>query len=522
MNRKSLKRFTFGLLVTVFILASSAVIMAAEEPFVDCGKVVFGALQEINTMDPAEAFVCYSCQVTRNAYEGLLQYNLKDFSLEPLLAESWEIDEDGGTFHLRKGVRFHDGTEFNAEAVRFNWKRVMAINKGPATWLKDITDVRAIDDHTVRIDTKKNWAFLLDALASERVFLMTSPTAVKKNATDDDPSATKWFHDHTCGTGPYMATEWVPNQYITMVRNDDYWKGWAGKHFSEALIKLATETSTRTMLIKKGDVDFLTDMVPEYWDVLDAHPNVTVMSFSSFSQYFVLMNNARGPLKDKNMLWAVTYGFGYEAFRKAIKAPETYGRQLIGPVPSHKMDLEKAMEYKKKSAYAGKQVKLVLTTPAGAIQHKRIGLILQDNLKKIGIDVEVITKVWPQIAKEIYGDVNTAGDMYPIWISSIIADPYGKLYKIFHSRSNQPGGSNLGYSNPKVDALLDEAVKTINREKRIALYEEVKKTVVEDAVFLYLPLKPNVLIYRSDIKAYPYTKLGDSMNQLVYFYDVYR
>ncbi len=518
MDRTVLKRLAFGLWITAFILAGFAVVASADEPFVDSGKVVFGVYTDIQTMDPAEAFVWYSSTIARNAHEGLAEYNLKNFSIEPLLAESWELREDGGTFHLRKGVRFHDGTEFNAEAVRFNWKRIMAINKGPATWLKDIKDIQVIDNHTVRIVTTENWAFLLDVLASHRVFLMASPSAVKKHATEGDPWATKWFHDHTAGTGPYMAKEWVPNQYITLVRNEDYWKGWSGKHFSEVVYRIVPEASTLQMLIKKGEVDLINNITAEYWDVLGADPNITAKVFPSFSEFYFLMNNTRGALTDKNLRWAITYAIDYEACREALKAPAS--KLLIGP--SYTQDLEKAMEYKDKSAYAGKDPGIVLTYVSGSGSHEAFALIIQDNLKRIGINVKLKALVWPSFAKEIYGNPKEAGDLYTFYASSIIADPYGTLYKILHSNSNNPGGANLGYSNPEFDALLDRAATTIDRDKRMALYEEAKQLAVDDAAYVWLLMMPYIAIHRDEIKVYPYTQLGDALGNLFYFYDLYR
>jgi len=518
MSRKCTRRFVLGFFIIVFLMSSQGFASAAKEPFVDTGKIVFGVYTDIQTMDPAEAFVWYSSTIARNAHEGLVQYNLKDFSIDPLLAESWELQEDGGTFHLRKGVKFHDGTAFNAEAVRFNWERIMAINKGPATWLKDIEDIKVIDDHTVRIVTKKNWAFLLDVLASHRVFLMASPTAVKKHATEKDPWATKWFHDNTAGTGPYMAKEWVPNQYITMVRNENYWKGWPGKHFSEVVYRVVSETSTRSMLLKKGEVDILNNISAEYWDLLDKDPNITTKVYPSFSEFFFLMNNARGPFTDKNLRMAVTYAIDYEATHQAIQASR--GRLIIGP--SYKKDLKKAMEYKNKSIFANKDGEILLTHVSGSPTHGKFALIIQDNLKKIGIKATVKALVWPSFAKEIYGNPKESGDMYTFYASSIIADPYGTLYKILHSNSNNPGGANLGYSNPEFDAILDEAAMTIDREKRMALYEKAKQLAVDDGVYVWVLMLPYIAIHRDDIKIYPYTQLGDALGNIFYFYDMYR
>jgi len=519
MNKPVCRKFFWGFSFICLILSGFQTVAAGKEPFADCGKVVFGAYTDINTMDPAEAFVWYSTTIARNTYEGLLQYNLKDFSVEPLLAESWKVHDDGATLHLRKGVKFQDGTTFDAHAVRYNWQRIMGINKGPATWLKEIKDIKVIDKYTLRIVTKPKWAFLLDVLAAPWCFLMASPTEVKKHITADDPWANKWFHTHTCGTGPYIAKEWVPNQYITMIRNKDYWKGWAGKHFSEVVYRVVPETSARQMLIKKGDIDLINNIAAEYWDVLDQDPNITTIVFPSLAEFYFLMNNARGPLTDKNLRWAVTYAIDYDACRQAVKAPAS--KLVIGP--QYKQDIQKAMEYKNKSAYAGKDVELLMTYVSGSSTHGTLALIVQDNLKKIGINLKLKSLIWPSFSKDIYGGkAKEVGDMYPFYAQSFIADPYGTLYKTLHSNSTQPGGANLGYVNPKVDVLLDQAAITIDHPERTAIYEEVKKLVVDDAPYVWVFMYPFVVIHRDDIKVYPYTQFGDAVANIFYFYDLYR
>lgn len=518
MYRTALKKFTFGLLVISFILSGFAVVKAAEAPFVDSGRLVFGCYTDVITMDPGIAFLWYESMIARNTYEGLLKYNLKDFSIEPSLAESWKLDEDGGTFHLRKGVKFHDGTEFNAEAVRFTWTRHMAINRAPAIWLKDIKDIKVIDNYTVRIVTAKNWAFLLDVLASHNVFLIASPTEIKKRATEKDPWATKWLHDHTCGTGPYIAKEWVANQYITMVRNKDYWKGWAGKHFSEVVYRVLPEVSSQRMLIQTGEIDLLNSIPAEYYDILEADPNISVKIFPSHTEQYILMNNTRGPFMDKNLRWAATYAMDYDAAREVLRTPA--GNMLIGPV--YKQDLKKAMEFKNKSAYAGKDVEVSFMWVEGVGYHKKIALIAQDSLKKIGIQAKLKASLWPAWMKELSGNKKEASDMYIYYAAPVVADPYGVLYKVLHSDSLAIGGSNLGYSNPKYDALLDKAATTIDRKKRMALYEEANKLPVDDAAYLWMFMFPYPVIHRDNIKWYPYTEPIDTLAYIFYFYDMYR
>jgi len=495
-----------------------AFVPVAGAAFVDDGKVVFGVYTDIQTLDPHEAFVWYSCTVTRNSHEGLLEYDIRDFSIKPLLAESYTVDENGGTFKLRKGVKFQDGTEFNAAAVKFNLERIKALNKGPATWVKDMQAITVIDDYTVRIETTKNWAFFLDVLAAPWCFIITSPTAIKKNATTDDPWAAKWAHDHAVGTGPYQVAEWVPNQYIKMSRFPDYWRGWEGKHFSEAVYQVVKEDSSLRMLLTKGAVDLVNNISTEFWDVLDADPKITAFGFPSLAEQFILMNNKRGPLTDSNLRWAVTYAIDYEACQAVANA--TAEGLLVGnPI---KRDLEKAKAYKAKSAYAGKEVTLKLAYLDFVANHRKWALILQDNLKDIGVKIELETMTWPVFAKQVYGNPAEAFDLYPFYASSIIADPYGVIYKVLHSNSIQQGGANLGYDNPKFDALLNEAATTMDRSKRMAIYQKARLMPEQDASYLWLFMLPYFVAHRDDVKHYDGTQFGDALGNMFYFYDYYR
>jgi peptide/nickel transport system substrate-binding protein len=505
-------------LATAAIVVNVVSVNPSLAAFVDDGKVVFGVYTDIITLDPHEAFVWYSCTATRNSHDGLLEYDIRDYSIKPALAESYTIDENGGTFKLRKGVKFHDGTEFNAEAVKFNLERVKAINKGPATWIKDIKEAKVIDTYTVRLETTKNWAFFLDVLAAPWCFMITSPAAIKKNATQDDPWAAKWAHDNTCGTGAYMVKEWVPNQYIKMMRFPDYWKGWEGKHFSEVVYQVVKEESTLRMLMSKGEVDLINHISAEFWDLLDADPKIRAFGYPSLAEQFILMNNIRGPLTDKNLRWAVTYAVDYEACRAVANATEE-GLLIGRPI---KRDIEKAKAFKAKSAYAGKEVTLKLAYLSAVENHRKWSLILQDNLKEIGIKLELEAMTWPALAKQVYGNPEEALDFYPFYASSIVADPYGVIYKSLHSNSIQPGGANLGYKNPQFDALLDEAATTMDKAKRMALYEKARLMPEEDAAYIWLFMLPYFVSHRENVKHHDFSKFGDPLGNMFYFYDYYR
>jgi len=173
-------------------------------------------------LDPALVDDGESSKVIVNIYEGLLKYADDSTEVEPCLAESWEVSEDGltYTFKLRQGVKFHDGTDFNAEAVKFNIDRQLppkvTEDMGYAGFVfGTVKDVVVVDDYTVKINlTQKNTAFLAN-LAMSLAAPMVSPKALQDNNNS--------VMEAPCGTGPYKFVEWNKGENVVLVRNDDYW-----------------------------------------------------------------------------------------------------------------------------------------------------------------------------------------------------------------------------------------------------------------------------------------------------------
>lgn len=221
---------------------------------------------------------------------------------------------------------------------------------------------------------------------------------------------------------------------------------------------------------------------------------------------------------DKNLRWAITYAINYDACREVVKAPAS--ELLIGPI--YKRDLKKAMEYKNKSSYAGKQVTLVMNLIAGTENHRKLGLIVNDNLKDIGINLDLRTRTWNTIAKELFADPRECSfDIYPYYAASQFYDPYGTIFKVLHSKS-LVGAPNLGYSNPKFDAILDQAARTIDRKERMALYKKAGQLPVEDATYVWLYMVPFFVIHRDSVKVHAYGHLGDAVGNMISYYDLYR
>lgn len=189
--------------------------------------LVYGQVADIITIDPAVVMDDPSYPLINATHDTLVTLKEEGMDLVPALATSWEVSDDGTTytFYLRKGVKFHDGTEFDAYAVKFSWDRILLLDQGPAgqySSFADLESTEVVDKYTFRIKLKHPYpAFLLTIVAPQ--YAITSPTYVKAHATSDDPYAMEWMARHECGTGPFKLVEWVEGQRVVLERFEDHW-----------------------------------------------------------------------------------------------------------------------------------------------------------------------------------------------------------------------------------------------------------------------------------------------------------
>ncbi|MGD9676382.1 MAG: ABC transporter substrate-binding protein, partial [Candidatus Bipolaricaulia bacterium] len=211
--------------IACFLIALLGVLTVSAIASTPADTLVVGVVEEVTTLDPAIDYTFGSGPLFRAAYERLVTFSTASGQIEPQLALSWEVSEDGKfyTFHLRQGVTFHDGAAFNAAAVKTAYDRVMAINEGPAWMLTSYVDtIDVLDDTTIRF-TMKTYPFVpfLRVLSSYWGMCIASPMAITQNAGDD--MGKTFFRNHIVGTGPYKLVEWVEGQQMVFERFDGYW-----------------------------------------------------------------------------------------------------------------------------------------------------------------------------------------------------------------------------------------------------------------------------------------------------------
>ncbi len=473
-------------------------------------------------------------------YDQLVKLEGETLDVGPALAESWEIpDPTTYIFHLRKGVKFHDGTEFNAEAVKFNAERVMALGELPGGyWLKSVESVEVLDDYTVQMNLNAPYVAWLATLAGERSGgYMVSPACVEEHKTADDPWATEWLYDHDCGSGPYMLEEYLSEDRIVMTKFPDYWRGWEGKHVDKIIEMIVKEAATRRFLLEKGEVD-LADLPTEFVPALQADPNITVDIRPSLMVYTFYLNVNKFPTDDIYVRKALNHAFDYEGNVETIHLG--YGDRPVGPMsksewpvwedaPVYEYDLDKARATLEEGGWVdtdgdgirekdGQDLNLTMLL-ADFETWRKMALLLQDGVAEMGGNMEIEWVTWPTEFEAITKPpdekpYNVTGS----WAYLTVPDPHERLWQRWHTDTATDGYNAAGYMNPELDVLLDEAIQLVDREERIPLYIEAQKLLFEDMPGIFVIAGDNIAFYRTWVKNFLY---NPGLQGLILWYDLY-
>jgi ABC-type transport system substrate-binding protein len=308
----------------------------------------------------------------------------------PVLAESVDVAPDGlsVTFKLRKGVKFHDGTDFNAQAVKYNLETVIAANVPGSTPLKSIESYDIIDDHTIKINLKAFDASFLMSLAQSGVAVMISPTALAKPTTPENAGK-----DHLVGTGPFLFDSWALDQYIRMKKNPNYWQ--PGKPYLDTIeIRNMPDYTTSVMAFKAGEVDMVESIDPAQYNELKAQGyTVDIPRGLAFVFSFRTANaDPNSPFSKKEVreaLWyavdreSLVFGLGKGTYNVADQLAAPQQGWYIKDYPSRKYNPGKAKELLAQAGYPN-GFKTVLH---GDVRGRQDDLVaLQNYFRAIGID----------------------------------------------------------------------------------------------------------------------------------------
>lgn len=462
--------------VAVTVLALMSPAAPAPAP---AGLLRVGMEAQPTTMDPGLSTDLYSQQVYSHVLEGLLQLD-PDGVPRPALAESWTPSADGRvwTFRLRQNVKFHDGTDFTADDVKFTIDRILnPETRSPQRGLlSQITAVDAVDRHTVRITTRAAFTPILTNLATAAYML---PRAYHTRVGRD-------FARRPVGTGPYKWVEWVADERIVLEANPDYYAG--RPSMDRVQFRFIPEASVRLAELESGGTDLIAGVPAQDLRRLNVSLLVDLHTVIGTNYRLVAFNTSVKPYDDLRVRQAIAHALD----RQKIVDVVWPGRGVVaeGPIPPTSwayderfkglgFNLNRAKQLMAEAGHAsGFEMNYLMT--AGEEAQREVALLI-DQLKAINVTVKVTAVEFPTLLDRL---LKTTYDTLRVgW--TVNPEPDALLYSPFHSSAI--GGFNFTkYKNARVDELLDRGRTVTNQNDRVRIYREAQRLIVQDAPMAFL------------------------------------
>ena len=487
----------------------------------------------ITTWDPVASFSTEAAYLA-NIYEQLLRINPPGAAQKyaPLLAESWEVSDDGlsYTFHLRSGVKFHDGEPLNAEAVKKSIEAAQDHAGASFIWLP-LASVEAVDDLTVKLNL--TYAAPVDLIASSLYGAwIVSPQALDAAATDEN----FWADGKSYGTGPYKVESYTPDAEIVFTRNEDYWGSWKNGQYEKVVVSIVPEATVRQQMLEGGEVDLASALPVENLDTFENDPNYTVLREPSFFNYIGFFNTLRPPLDDVKVRQALSYAIPYDDII-AIGA-QGLGAQSFGPVPAgvfpwdgsvfqYKYDLEKAKELLKEAGHEGGGFDIRLTYAAENATEEAFAPLIKDSFAQIGVNVSIEPMAWSQQWELAKADPANAQDMFLLLYWPTYSDAGAdNMWSMFYAGAEAPYLNvtkfNLSYwKNDQYNGLMDEAgaLTATDYEGSKAKYVEAMQTLIDEAPAVFFFDTMAVFVVPKHIEGFKYNLNYPFVN--FYYYDLH-
>jgi peptide/nickel transport system substrate-binding protein len=518
--------------LTLAALVLAAPLAASAQQPVKGGELVFAAAARIDSLDPHTTSFLATRQILNNLYDPLVRQKPGDPRVYPGLATAWKVSEDRRSyvFTLRKDVKFHDGTPFNAAAVCFTFDRIVNPETQARVARGSLGPYRScdvVDEHTAKVNFNEPYAPFL-SLAALEVLAPVSPTAARKHGAD--------FSRNPVGTGPFMLKEWVPQQHARFVRNPDYaWPSPVYKHQGPAYLdgfvwKEVPEHVTRMGALRSGEAHIAEAPPAPDYEALKADARFVVTASTVQGTPLLLhMNTRKAPTSELAVRRAMQHAVNQELVSRTLyRGMYDATRDLLDPTtagyePSvktvYRHDPARARELLEAAGWKagpdgirvkdGKRLEIVfmMNFPFDAYT---VGPLLQAQAREVGIDLQLRKEAMPNYLPLIRKGAHHAGDS--AWA---FPDPQA-LRQLYHSANAATGFNYAHYENAEVDKLLDEGMQEFDAGRRAELYKKVQRIVMNDAVSVPLRRLRGVFVASTKVKDVGYSAVGFPL-----FYDAY-
>jgi peptide/nickel transport system substrate-binding protein len=463
---------------------------------VDANTLVYGSGQDISNLDPHTGHDYSITWGQRAVYDSLLRYEGNPAELKPLLATEVIGSPDATTWtvKLADSATFHDGSAVTAEAVQWNFQRMLRKNLGVAWMFAGVMDqdsITVVDPTTIEIHLLKPFA-PYDAVLPW--LFVANPAIVQEHEVDGDEGEA-WLKENEAGGGPFTIKRWEIGSTYEFARYPDYWFNPENgiKPLDGFIWRIIRESSTKRIAMETGELQYGDRFTPEDTAALAADARFVVNNEPSLTPFAIKLNNQVGPTSDINVRKALSHAFDYEA---AIEAVSGRGEVMQGPlatalVPWHRSDLpilghdmEAAKAALAASEYAdGFEMEYVYVT--GLTEEELFGLILLEKAAELGITVNLLPMVWPDMVARASA-AETAPNAMAVYGGTDYVDPDNFLWQAYHSSQAGFWAAASHYQNPEFDKLLEDARADTNQDNRKKLYDEAQLTLVNDAVEIWV------------------------------------
>ncbi|HEX7001433.1 MAG TPA: ABC transporter substrate-binding protein [Trueperaceae bacterium] len=476
-------RWIFSLAAAIGLCASWAL---AQDPAPQAGgSLIVAITAEPPGWDPSAST---SQEIPRvvydNVMQGLVRFD-RTGAIVPALATEWSVSDDGltWTFELRDGVTFHDGSAFDTADVIEKFERAMDPDSGHTNsqYYEAIESVEAVDENTI--------AFHLSRPSSSLLYNLARPDSVINPSGTAESQRTQ-----PVGTGPFTFAEYVPGSHVRLDRFDGYWEEGL-PYLDSATFRIISDPNARFAALQAGDIDMIgVALLPEQFQQVLANPDLKGTQGTGTAEITVAMNNTREPFDDVRVRQAITLAIDKNAIvNGAMFGLGTVIGTHMSPSEGYYVDLtetypydpQRARELLAEAGYAdGLTIQFELPEPYNI--ERRTGEVIAQQLEQVGIDVELSVVEWATWIDRIFlggdYDMTIIGHSEPRDIN-VYANP--DYY--YH------------YDNPAIAQLLEEAETAATQEEATAKYQEIARTIANDAVNVWVFSSPYLVAVKRDV-----------------------
>lgn len=450
------------------------------------GELVYVVSSDAPTLDPHGMNDTATTNVTTQIFDRLTAYEA-DGTVIPSLAESWEaVDETTWEFKLRDDVKFHDGTDFNADAVKMTIERIIdpEFASPRAVVLNMITEVIVVDDYTVQFKTENPFAPLPAHLAHN------AGSIIAPSAMEEENNGGKKVDENPVGTGPFVYGTWNRGAEIVLNKNENYWNGAPALDSIKFVVN--AEQATRVAQLETGEAHVIQVGASDVARVEGMESaGIELTRVRGTRMDYLGFNMEKEPFNIKEVRQAISMAINKNDIVDGIL--DGQGVPAVGPlaptVVGNYQDL-KPLDYdveaaKQLLADAGFEdgFQTTLYVNEGSKERADIAILAQDQLKQIGIDVQIETIEWGAF---LDATANGEHELFILGWTTVTADADYGLYALFHSSAFGAPGNRSFYANDRVDELLDLARSETEQGKRDEAYKEISEILVDEAPMVYL------------------------------------